>query len=417
MPGWRTPASLLVLAGMLAAGACSDSGGAAPATTVATTTSTTVASSTTTTTAATVSTVATAGTTAGGDGDCHGIQVEAPAIIALSPTDGSPCWSALSNWNAHLTLVADGRLVVVGSPCPIDESDPFTVAVLDAATGSEVWRRPMRSEGARPVLGAGLGILVPPADGRVEALDLATGQVLWTRDGATVVGDGPDTVIVTLAGQDTTAVAALDRRTGEPRWTAPVPGHLYAGATADASVVAVGEEGGTVLYDARTGERLRQLPIRGSDLYGIALVDGVAIGAELVGLSTTAYDTATGQKLWTNPGYLVERPEPVNGNVFVGLDAGIAALDPRTGAVRWTVEGSEIAAGPGLVTTAPMPGMAAALEVIDPATGQVRWSKPLAELDLPSPDTVTPAGFTLAYQHVLPSSSGIFFAYGNCLGN
>ena len=50
-------------------------------------------------------------------------------------------------------------------------------------------------------------------------------------------------------------------------------------------------------------------------------------------------------------------------------------------------------------------------------TGQVRWTKTLSELDLPSLDTVTPAGSTLAYQNVLPSSSGVFFAYGNCLGN
>lgn len=413
----RAPAVLLALAGILTAGACSGSDRAIPLTTVATTT-TSGTRATTTAAAAPVATTAPVGTTVAGAGDCRGIQVEAPAIVALSSADGSACWSALSNWNALLTLVTDGRLIVVGTPCPLDDSTGFTVAVLDAASGSELWRRPVHNSargGVRPVLGAGLGVLVPPASGRVEALDLSTGHVLWTLEGATAIADGPDSVIVTLAGQDT-ALAVLDRRTGAQRWTATLPGDLY-GAIADASVVAVGQESGTLLYDARNGQRLRELDIDYVDASSVALVNGVAIGSNQSTGSTKGHDTATGEELWTNPGYLVERPEPVDGNVFVGVDAGVAALDPRTGAVRWTVEGSEIAAGPGLVSTAPVPGIDTPFEVINPATGQVRWSKPMAELDLPSPDTVTPAGFTLAYQHVLPSSSGIFFAYGNCLGN
>ena len=151
------------------------------------------------------------------------------------------------------------------------------------------------------------------------------------------------------------------------------------------------------------------------------LVEGVATGITGTGAqpnATEAYDAVSGQHLWTNPGYPPQRPEPTDGNVYVVVDAGVAALDPRTGAVRWTVEGSNLEAGPGLALTSPTADPSAAeLEAIDPATGQVRWTKSTAELGLPAPDAVLPSGNSVNYQNVLPSSSGVFFAFGDCLGS
>jgi outer membrane protein assembly factor BamB len=359
-------------------------------------------------------------------GSCHGIEVENPALVALSPADDSACWSALSNANAYAMAVADGRLLALTGPCPYDEAAQALVA-LDTATGNELWRHGLLASGTGPergeaTLGTGLGVVVPPARGIVEALDLASGQVLWTRQGVTALADGPDFVLVSPAVEAPTTIAALDRRSGQERWTAATPPGFSGGITADGKVVLVGGESSATVFDAATGQQAGELPIAAaSDTPTVRLVDGVATGVTGTGASpnaTHAYDVATTQELWTSPGYPPQRPEPTDGNVYVVVDAGVAALDPHTGAIRWTVEGSNLEAGPGLAITSPQTGAPdAPLEAVDPVTGQVRWTKMLSELDLPSLDTVSPAGFTLAYQNVLPSSSGIFFAYGNCIGS
>ena len=403
--------------------ACGGGGSATPTTTVAATTTTTAAA--TTTAASTTTTSVEAPTTTAAAGACHGTEVENPAIIAVSAADGSPCWSALSNSNASAVGVADGRLLVTGNACAPATPDPVLVAI-DTTTGNELWRHQSPSSAdsgsdVRQTLGTGAGVVIPPATGRIEALSLATGQVLWTREGVTSVADGPDTVAV-ASDASPPKLALLDRTTGQERWTAPAPAGFVGGLAVDATVVLAGGDSSTAVYDAKTGHHLRDLPIvQASDTPVARLVEGVATGVTGTGAqpnATEAYDAASGQHLWTNPGYPPQRPEPTDGNVYVVVDAGVAALDPHTGAVRWTVEGSSLEAGPGLALTEPaLDSPDAKVEAIDTKDGQVRWTKSTNELGLPGTAETLPSGFTIAYQNVLPSSSGVFFAFGDCLGS
>ena len=88
--------------------------------------------------------------------------------------------------------MADGRLFVTGNACPPAAAAPTLVAI-DTTTGNELWRHesPASEEGAndsRLVLGTGAGVIIPLLVGPLEALDVTTGAVLWTRDGVSCPG-------------------------------------------------------------------------------------------------------------------------------------------------------------------------------------------------------------------------------------
>ena len=85
-----------------------------------------------------------------------------------------------------------------------------------------------------------------------------------------------------------------------------------------------------------------------------------------------AFDVTSGQPSWTRPAIPVQTPEPTDGNVYVTTteDGAFAALDPKSGEVRWKLAGplnGGVAAGPGLVFA---PGG----QAIDPRTGVTLWT-------------------------------------------
>ena len=105
--------------------------------------------------------------------------------------------------------------------------------------------------------------------------------MLWTKDGASPVADGPDTVIVSVGPRR----QHHDRRCSiaapaTERWTTVRGAVRSSGvAAADEGVVVVGAEGRTEVYDAHTGAPLPSLPIGpASDTSAVRLVDGVATG-------------------------------------------------------------------------------------------------------------------------------------------
>lgn len=153
-----------------------------------------------------------------------------------------------------------------------------------SATGRPIWRAELGGQPFDPLEADGV-IYVGTRDtvgdsnalgaGPVAAVDLATGDVLWSfpvpdapdpepwKGG--VVGRG-DTVgdLFVVAGQNA-RVYGLDRATGQPRWTYVGP-EPYAGGTVVVDGVAV--VGGDALFaegiDVGAGERVWQRDVRGS---------------------------------------------------------------------------------------------------------------------------------------------------------
>jgi len=140
--------------------------------------------------------------------------------------------------------VADGSLVTAFADGGSD-----VVAAFDAASGKPRWRYRLgaRNEGhdgsddgplSTPVLGGGRVFALGP-DGRLVALRLADGGLVWERRLADFGGEAPsfgyattpvlldDVLILQAGGPEGRSIVGLDAATGETRWTRGDDGLLY----------------------------------------------------------------------------------------------------------------------------------------------------------------------------------------------
>jgi outer membrane protein assembly factor BamB len=128
-----------------------------------------------------------------------------------------------------------------------DEQTEFALC-LDAETGETIWRVPMGpifkdSNGDGPRSGPtvdGDRAFMLASRGRLAALDAATGETIWQLEYQEVFDselptwgfstaplvDG-DLLIVEVGGSGARSIAALDKRTGETRWTAQESNIVY----------------------------------------------------------------------------------------------------------------------------------------------------------------------------------------------
>ena len=232
--------------------------------------------------------------------------------------------------------------------------------------GGVRWR--VQTEGpvrASPVVAGDL-VIVGSGDGRVYAVDRATGDVRWRVEaGGAVNGSaavqGGIAYVATLRG----TLLALDLRDGRTRWRArfgpdaplawgresgdfivssPV---LHEGAVivggGDGTVRAFDARTGAARWTARTGGRVRSSP---------AVADGVVYVGAFDG-RVYAFDARTGAPRWTHDtegaslksaefGFdrrsIQSSPAVWRGSVYVGArDGHLYALDAATGARRWRV--------------------------------------------------------------------------------
>lgn len=212
-------------------------------------------------------------------------------------------------------VVAGGRVMFAGD----------TAVALDAATGGELWRRPLPAfAGFCETDGTADAFYVGTTDHRVFALSAADGSVLWERD------LGPDwpyaTGVVrgmTVSGD--TVYAVVEHDTG-------INGHIGTGDT-----FALDRHTGAVLWHHRLGD--------GSDLSIYQSAPRVA-GRMLLNTANwentfVALDRFTGQEAWRLVGGVEfrgprEAPEVRDGVAFAAAhDQRARALDLSTGRVLW----------------------------------------------------------------------------------
>lgn len=138
-------------------------------------------------------------------------------VVALNANNGHRKWSVKTKSPlAAGPEVADG-VVVVGS----SDGD---VIVLDAATGQERWRKSVNSEVlARPLVAHDL-VVVRTVDGHLEGLSLADGSKRWAVDEQvprlTLRGTSPPVLAGerVIQGFDNGRVVAVDVRNGDVLW-------------------------------------------------------------------------------------------------------------------------------------------------------------------------------------------------------
>lgn len=246
--------------------------------------------------------------------------------------------------------------------------DGQPVVLWQYASGGTAWRSPAV---------AGEVAYLQSGDGKVTALNAATGEVHWqatlgsVSDTPTVAGD---TLYVNTGGG---ALVALDATSGAERWrfgedisatTAPlvVAGVLYTG----------GDDGTVYALDAASGDEQWRAQPGGAISRSLALVDNLLYVPTAAG-SIVALDATRGTEQWRvtgeNQDDFVGTPAVTDGVIYFGLSGKLFAVNATTGDTQWSIEyaGTPSAVANGMVVSSDPEGV---VHGFDAATGDERWT-------------------------------------------
>lgn len=268
----------------------------------------------------------------------------------------------------------DGSIIatptVQGDTIWIGGSDGRLYA-LDRLTGRVRWRTDLGAPIASTAAVAGGRVIVGTRDGRFHGLASSTGRRLWRLE------TGPDlpfpwgresgdlwtaspvvagSVVVVGAGDG--RVRALDLATGRVRWTAATEGRIRSTPAVAAGRVFVGSaDGHLYCFDLATGTRRWRYATLGASLES----------------GRFGFDRRTIQS----------SPAVSGGTVFIGARDGFHyAIDAATGELRWKVDhevswvNGSAAIGDGVLYVGTSDGQF--LQAVDIATGREKWRTPTA---------------------------------------
>jgi serine/threonine-protein kinase len=268
----------------------------------------------------------------------HGFNPDEATITPSNVASLVPKWSfaAPAGYVGPVTAAEDMLFV------PVVDSEAYpqdgSLHALDAATGATVWS--FDSDYVAEVSYAGGVVYFSSDDRHVYALDAATGAPVWRTP--LLVNPGPATVV----GDDVLFIDGdnylyrLDRTTGAHR-SAPVriadQGRM-AVDTADGDIYVVSVD------DANTDEVFLHAytaagALRWTEQVPPTLLATPVVDGDRVYVRGQAYDANTGAVLWTdalNP--YAATPALAHGNLYLARSFGlpVVALDPVTGAARWS---------------------------------------------------------------------------------
>ncbi|WP_038210304.1 outer membrane protein assembly factor BamB [Xenophilus azovorans] len=145
---------------------------------------------------------------------------------------------------------------------------------------------------------------------------------------------------VTVAAADGT-VAAIDARSGTQLWRASAGAELTAGVGSDGQTAAVVTRDNEVV--ALAGGKVLWKERLSAETFTAPLVAGRRVFVQAADRSTTAFDGASGRRLWTQqrtvgdslvlrkPGVLL----PVGDTLVAGVGARLVGMNPGNGLSRW----------------------------------------------------------------------------------
>jgi outer membrane protein assembly factor BamB len=211
---------------------------------------------------------------------------------------------------------------------------------------------------------AGGRVFAVGATGILNALDLKTGRLLWSRpfvtenegnrpewgrSGSPLVRDGR--VIVSAGGKDGRSLVAYDAATGEKVWGGGHDRSAFASPAlltlAGRRQVVIFNQASVAGHDPQTGALLWEHPFPGEQpnvaqplpLPGdrLLLSAGYGVGSKVIALAAGEGGTLAGTLVWETPRLKSKFANLVLHDGFVyGLDDGVlTCLDPATGERRW----------------------------------------------------------------------------------
>ncbi|MFI7429476.1 PQQ-binding-like beta-propeller repeat protein [Micromonospora sp. NPDC049836] len=283
-------------------------------------------------------------------------------------------------------FLAGGRVYLVQPPDPARGVGRELVAYrLDRARRARVlWRTPLPVGGLADAVWRRDGVVLLIERTRNDtnwdtvAFDVGTGRLAWRQSGvAYPIGDGVLLYGTGPAGNG--ATRRVDPATGRTLWTVPSAGLLQLGfgpAGIDRLVRTVAPDRMEV-YDPVSGARLvaRALGFGAMPSGRLtALAAGLLLVGDVGGGTLTGYDLATLEPRWTVPFPPMGHAETCGRLLCVlGETGGMRALDPATGATRWTDDrwsGALTAAGGRLLVTEET-AAGTELAVVEEATGRL----------------------------------------------
>jgi outer membrane protein assembly factor BamB len=279
---------------------------------------------------------------------------------AVRGTDGGEEWT----WTGSTALYGEA-LVTEDSVCFVDARSELVC--LSRANGNLRWRSPLHDEKAGdaalenksfthrtpvPVLADGV-IYAGSADGNLYALEAATGRTLWRHDAGAPIYAGVALCgrAALVAGCFDGTILTLDRRDGAELRRVRIGGPIVSAPVIAGDIAVVGSRD-YLLY----GVSLSRAAVAWKYSYWFSwvestprLVDGVAYLGASDFRRVGAFDPATGRPLWLADvrGLTWGTPVVTADMVYAGThaqypaylhhEAGIVALDRRTGAAKWRV--------------------------------------------------------------------------------
>jgi outer membrane protein assembly factor BamB len=161
-------------------------------------------------------------------------------------------------WHVDAPVLAAGdRIIVTSAFLDKERLGERAVFCLNAATGAQMWKVPLKFNAWAGATLAGDRVIVPcstirydpkelpMAKGEIVAINLASGAVEWRKDTtgailATAAAAGDSVVICDTEG----SIRALDPKTGNPKWNVKVGAPFFAGpAVAGDAIYAADIEG------------------------------------------------------------------------------------------------------------------------------------------------------------------------------
>ncbi|HEY4113559.1 MAG TPA: PQQ-binding-like beta-propeller repeat protein [Rhizomicrobium sp.] len=264
---------------------------------------------------------------------------------------------------------------------------------LDEATGAVKWVADAPGiRNSSPAIADGR-VFVASYYGVLYAFQIADGKPAWTAKLGRYEGASPtvanDTVYVTSAGK----LYAFDAKSGALKWRVRTGG-TQSPAVAN-GVVYVGGKGTLRGLDAATGAVIwrREAPVISAPAYSNGALYAVYL------MPTNEYgvyaaEAATGKELWHSPfgGFSQSGVAVANGLVYAGsFDGNLYTFDAKTGASKWNFNaGTEIddtpAVANGVVYVASTED--GVLYALDAASGSSLWSAPATNTFMFSPPSV-----------------------------
>jgi outer membrane protein assembly factor BamB len=293
----------------------------------------------------------------------HAYFSGADGLTAVSLTDGSTLWTSPLTAGSDRSTVEVGDGIVIGS-----SADGSSLQGLDAATGDVQWTQPgLLLPQAQTLPFAGDGNVYTSGPDGLGAVDVATGEIRWHVDPASLSADGvtpygaiPGALLV-VTYSSTPEVVALDAASGAVRWRSSARGVGQIVGGEDTVVLLSGCGGGValpgraVVVRAGDGKEVwrQDIPAAPSNPVasgGVVVVGGSdACGSGPAHIS--AHDAATGTELWrrdvSNESPNAPRQQLATAAGVVALldDGQLVALDRRAGTERWH-QPSDAEAGP-----------------------------------------------------------------------